>query len=251
MKIACYTDLHGCLPNKVAADLAIFSGDIIGHNPRGMAAGNSSDFEWQVKYLFGKVLPYFKTFDCPVVFIAGNHDLLLDKLLSGHFWHHKSIDVVAEMLEDIQGSNVHYLNRSGIELCGKKIWGSPYVPYISDRWAFQYPRWSEVPFANTLYQSVPTDTDILITHGPPAGILASDGCEKDYGCPTLARFLNYAFHPQLHVFGHSHVRGTNEEYPLTKFVNGAISGKGRDDYADETGNPYVVQSMDPIIMEIA
>ena len=121
MIISCYSDLHGTLPNVVKSDLVLVLGDCIGHNPRGQAVGNSSDFEWQIKHLFGKFLPWCKSFDCPVVFIFGNHDLMGDRLLTGHLWHHKSVEVITEMHEDIAGTNVHYLNRSGIELCGKKI----------------------------------------------------------------------------------------------------------------------------------
>ena len=43
--------------------------------------------------------------------------------------------------------------------------------------------------------------DILVTHGPPAGIF--DRCPESVGCPSLWRKVE-AIVPRVHIFGHIH-----------------------------------------------
>jgi Icc-related predicted phosphoesterase len=221
----------------------------------GGGVGKKSDFKFQVKQMFEEFLPFFKSFDSPVIFIEGNHGLFLDKTKTGKWWKYKKMDVL-QMLEDaIKGSNVHYLNRSSVNINGVNFFGSPYVPSIEwdgkqSPWAFQYPQFMGKEFADNLYNSIPDNTDVLITHCPPEGIL-NRSPKKDYGCPSLTRYLSHKSKAKVHVFGHSHSRGTNFEYPI-KFVNAAISGRGKDILDDPTpdGNPYIIQSLDPIIVEV-
>lgn len=259
MKIACYSDLHGtllCLPRE-KVDLAIFSGDIAGHNPNGLKAGNASDFDFQFKFLFDTFIPYLKTFPCPVIFIAGNHDLLLDKTCTGKFWKHKKKDVTGLLAKELAGSAVFYLNRTLLEINGLKVWGSPYVPYIRSHthWSFMYPQWDCRSFAQGLYADCPDDVDILITHGPPAGILDGAGAygggyHGHVGCDFLSNALNTRLKPKLHCFGHYHAgRGIDTRFN-TKFVNAACSGEGNYGPTRLDGNPYHIQSMDPIIIDI-
>jgi|HubBroStandDraft_2_1064218.scaffolds.fasta_scaffold25787_2 Icc-related predicted phosphoesterase len=46
--------------------------------------------------------------------------------------------------------------------------------------------------------AIPTGTDVVVSHRPPAGIL-----DNGAGCPMLRREV-LAAKPQLHVFGHAH-----------------------------------------------
>jgi len=48
---------------------------------------------------------------------------------------------------------------------------------------------------------IPMYVDVLITHGPPAGIL-DDG----KGCPVLLQTLK-ELDPTIHVFGHTKIKG--------------------------------------------
>jgi Icc-related predicted phosphoesterase len=72
------------------------------------------------------------------------------------------------------------------------------------------------------YSSVPSDADIIITHGPPFGLL---DLTEEYPGPSGDRELRDAIlrvKPVLHVFGHAHggygvLRTTN-----TCFVNAAL-----------------------------
>jgi len=64
------------------------------------------------------------------------------------------------------------------------------------------------------WAEIPKDTDVLITHGPPHGILDHvkrlDGSEEQTGCPQLLDVV-LNLQPKLHVFGHIH-----EEYGVIK-----------------------------------
>lgn len=72
--------------------------------------------------------------------------------------------------------------------------GSPQIPACGgDEFAFQYPRgddaWTEI---------VPADTEVLVTHGPPAGVL-----DLGLGCEWLMREMGRV-RPRICVFGHVH-----------------------------------------------
>lgn len=73
---------------------------------------------------------------------------------------------------------------------------------------------------------VPEGTNILVTHGPPFGILDhAPGSQRNEGCPELLEAV-LRVKPCLHVFGHIHNGyGT---YPTkdTLFVNAAVFATG-------------------------
>jgi len=90
--------------------------------------------------------------------------------------------------------NIHYLEHEGIRLFGYNIFGSPYIPPISD-WAFML----NAKERREKWQQVPATTDILVTHTPPLGIM--DGSHR--GCESLLAELS-RISPRLHIFGHVH-----------------------------------------------
>lgn len=54
------------------------------------------------------------------------------------------------------------------------------------------------------WQLIPSDTDVLITHGPPFGRLDEVESGNHQGCEELIREIEGRIKPQLHVFGHIH-----------------------------------------------
>ena len=247
--IASYADLHGQIPNKPFGhvDFAVFAGDILPHNANGKSVGNSGDFNAQRKFLFEQFIPFAKSFDSPVIFIAGNHDLILDfnKRKTRQFWYYRE-HIENSLKSAIEGSNVHYLRNESKVINGIKFYGTPYVPFVRDVWAFQYPQYSSTQFAENLHSSIPEDTDVLISHSPVEGVLdKSKG--KNYGCSILRRYVQWKLNLKAFIHGHSHFRGI-ETHGDTIFVNGAISGKGRENRSDSNGNPYLIQSLDPIVV---
>jgi predicted phosphodiesterase len=78
-----------------------------------------------------------------------------------------------------------------------KVFASPYTPG-DHTWGFSYPPGSEHNFL------IDKDIDVVITHGPPAGILDKNtDKEKRLGCERLFTAIARS-KPRLHCFGHVH-----------------------------------------------
>ena len=112
--------------------------------------------------------------------------------------------------------NSIYLEDEAVEVGGLRVYGSPYTPKFCG--SFQLA--SEADAARK-WSSVPTDLDILLTHGPPEGILDSVGHGQHAGCPQLLHRVQVA-EPQYHFFGHIHEEGGKQvTRGNTTFVNAA------------------------------
>jgi Icc-related predicted phosphoesterase len=137
-----------------------------------------------------------------IVYIAGNHDLGYD----------------APPLTRLgNGTRLHYLYNRSVTIGGVNFYGSPYTPRFFD-WAFMY----DPADAKAIWSGIPTDTDVLITHGPPYGVLDQcpdrQGVMTSVGCPGLLAAVEERPSIQLHVFGHIH-----EGYGQIEHRNGRIS----------------------------
>jgi hypothetical protein len=194
-----HNQLNGLLPG---GDLLIHSGDI-------SSLGRKSEVERFVKW-FNDIDNYTNK-----VFIAGNHDmtfdreiLLRDKL--AHFEGRTEYDTecaegkpewLNELLAVELNPGVWYLENSDVIIDGLKIWGSPITPSFGYGWAFNKDRGYDI---NEVWNTIPMDTDIVITHGPIYGY-----CDRtsrgglNVGCADLYHRLNEV-KPQLHFSGHIH-----------------------------------------------
>ena len=144
------------------------------------------------------------------VFICGNHD-----------WLGETDPLLMEELAKENG--VIYLNDSGVELMGLKIWGSPVQPEFCN-WAFNRKRGEEIA---RHWAKIPDDTQVLITHGPPKDILdwveRMDGSREYVGCEELRKRVDQLPNLRLHSFGHIHCAAGEYTDPSGKlFVNAAI-----------------------------
>ncbi len=68
---------------------------------------------------------------------------------------------------------------------------------------------------------IPEDTDILISNGPPFGILDETLRGERVGCVNLLNKVNLV-KPKLHVFGHIHEDYGVEEKDGTTYVNASV-----------------------------
>ncbi|KAL8829379.1 MAG: hypothetical protein Q9170_006196 [Blastenia crenularia] len=152
------------------------------------------------------------------IVIAGNHDVTLDEEYynsTGKKRFHRNmgedLDVVKDMWkgEEARKAGIVYLEegirtftlRNGARFT---IYTSPYQPEFCD-WAFPYQRSEDrfnPPNAKNPIPSWP-DIDILMTHGPPEGILDEASKEEIVGCEHLLRAVKRC-KPRLHCFGHIH-----------------------------------------------
>lgn len=136
------------------------------------------------------------------VFIPGNHDLLFES--QPEFARHLLSDPVV-------------LIHEATTIMGLKFFGSPWTPIFHD-WAFNY----KPDRASALWDAIPSDTDVLLTHGPPAGILDLTATGQQVGCVILRNRVE-AIKPRLHVFGHIHECGsTLSRSGETTFINAAV-----------------------------
>jgi Icc-related predicted phosphoesterase len=122
------------------------------------------------------------------ILIAGNHDFCFEEK-----------PALARQVMREHAPSVHYLQDSGVEIEGLRVWGSPWQPRFYD-WAFNLDRGA--PLAEK-WALIPDDTDILVTHGPPFGVLDLTPAGMRVGCEALAERLE-ALRVRLHVFGHIH-----------------------------------------------
>jgi Icc-related predicted phosphoesterase len=135
------------------------------------------------------------------ILIGGNHDFFLER-------------AKGKELADVIPPNVTYLNDSGTVLNGISIWGSPITPKFFN-WAFNRKRGAEV---KKHWAMIPADTRLLITHGPPFGILDQTAQEQRVGCKDLLRTIQ-AIRPEVHLFGHIHEGyGTTKDFGI-RFIN--------------------------------
>ena len=232
MKITLISDTHtkhnllnGDLPG---GDLLIHAGDFMnsGYNP--MEA--MEFFQW-----FDKINNYdFK------VFIAGNHDRWMENKpdeAQGILTGYKTIDYLQDDWMVVGDSDPHDPN-----VKTAKIYGSPWQPEFFN-WAFNLPRNGEELKAK--WDTIPTDTDILVTHGPPFGYQDIPGGHSiRVGCEML-RYRVDEIKPKIHVFGHIHGGYGHYYNGHTHFFNASILNE-RYNY---TNLPFTFE-WDPITNEI-
>lgn len=110
------------------------------------------------------------------------------------------------------------LMNSDVTLEGLKIWGSPVTPWFHD-WAYNEYRGAPI---KKYWDMIPSDTSIVVTHGPPHGILdvVSPGSHREQrvGCEELMKKIQM-IKPKLHIFGHIHEGYGEEHFMDTHFIN--------------------------------
>lgn len=112
------------------------------------------------------------------------------------------------------------LINEGTVIEGLRIWGSPVTP---NDWGAFGPGTAEE--REDLFSRIPQETDVLITHGPPRGILDSPARQKNsQGCDRLLVAVRRV-KPRLHVFGHIHQQYGTLHSDGTLFVNAALAGR--------------------------
>lgn len=77
------------------------------------------------------------------------------------------------------------------------VYASPYTPSLGGDWGFQYHPDQGHEFC------IEKGVDVVITHGPPNGIMDYTDSRKRAGCPHLFGAVTRA-RPRLHCFGHIH-----------------------------------------------
>ncbi len=187
MNITLISDTHG-----LHDELKLLSGNVLIH------AGDITEYGTEEEVMdflkwFAKQPFHYK------IFIAGNHDLFLE-------------ECKPTKLKRMIPENIIYLQNSGIQINGVNIWGSPVTPYFLGM-AFNERSGKAI---KKVWNKIPANTEILITHGPPKGIL-----DNGFGCNQLMEQVN-KIQPAIHIFGHVHEHYGIQKNGNTKFINAAI-----------------------------
>jgi len=204
MKIILCSDTHGKhddLNNDLPeADMIIHSGDIT-------STGRENEV---LKFLdwFGS-LPYKHK-----IFIAGNHDFYFEAKLSAF------PPIYTKLPEKYNQMGITYLMDEMVEIEGLKIYGSPWQPFFYD-WAFNLNRGYEIA---KVWEKIPKKVDILITHGPPYGILDYTPNYLNVGCEELYKRI-IKVKPKIHVFGHIHFARGHKNFNNIDFFNASVLNK--------------------------
>jgi Icc-related predicted phosphoesterase len=209
---------HRLLKVPKNIDLVIFSGDC--SNPRDRYKNEPEVREFMLWFA-----------NLPIkhkIFVAGNHDTsIFYKLYSRN---------------DFIARGVTYLEDEYAYVEDLKIFGSPYTPTFGD-WVFNKARHN----MNEIWKEVDTDTDIIISHGPPKGILDATVDFNNYikpaGDVSLKRHVLERIKPKLVCFGHLH---NNEDIINagvvklsaydTIFSNGSVVTDGKFGKLSSNGN---------------
>ncbi len=192
MKITCISDTHNQhnnIPSKylTGGDCIIHSGDMTGRGTR---------TEVEAFLVWYNELPYTNK-----ILIAGNHDFFFEQA--------PEYEIEAVLAKY---PNIIYLNDSGVEIDGLKIWGSPVQPWFYN-WAFN----KKGTDICKHWDMIPLDTDILITHGPAKGYLDLTLHGDVTGCPYLLEKISEIKNLKLFVHGHIH-----EAYGRVDFPDGGV-----------------------------
>jgi len=171
--VAAIADTHGLSFACPPADVLIHAGDMTAWG------------EWSETAALGRALG--EEDYRAVLLVPGNHDRIFEKLPRGEAYPFSP--------------NTHLLIDEAWEYRGRLFYGSPWTPFFDQ----MNPAWTAFMAAEEelrrRFDQMPAEIDVLITHGPPWGIL-------DNGAGSLA--LREAVEKRIvrhHVFGHCHELG--------------------------------------------
>ncbi|KAF4996988.1 hypothetical protein FDECE_12227 [Fusarium decemcellulare] len=209
-RVLMLSDTHGLRfhdnkkPHK-SADVAIHCGDLTNDS-------KLHDFEQAIQLL--------NEIDAPLkLVVAGNHDFSLDDSAFQQKVNEANRLAQEDLSQNIKEEYGDYgdarrlfeeARDKGIKFLGEgsyqfsldngamlRVYASPYTPATSGSsdWGFQYNGAHEFAIEN--------GTDIVVTHGPPHGIMDVTTEKQRVGCPQLFAAVARA-QPRLHCFGHVH-----------------------------------------------
>jgi Icc-related predicted phosphoesterase len=175
MKIVLFSDIHANQTTHIPpCDILIFCGD----------------FSYQGR--IEETIAFLNWFEQQPakhrIFISGNHDFL----------GYQNPGLFRSLVKERK--NIYYLEDSGIEIKGLKIWGLPWTP-IFNEWAFMLA--DESPAMEQRMSVIPTGLDLLISHGPPYGVLDRTVDGEFAGGKSLTQAI-LDKKPKYVVCGHIH-----------------------------------------------
>ena len=189
MKIVIISDTHNLTPDLPEGDILIHAGDF--------TMKGEIDEVKQFSNWLSSIKDQFRY----IILTPGNHD----------FWFDGNKN-------DIYPKTNVFVNRRVI-IEGIKFWLSPYSNLFGS-WAFM----AEEDRLSKIWKTIPDDTDIVVTHGPPKYILDLTIGTLNVGSQTLLDRVKEV-KPKIHIFGHIHEGYGTLEGLDTKFINASITNE--------------------------
>ena len=188
MNIAIISDTHG-----EHEKLGTLSGEVLIHcgDMFNLFSPGDDDVERMDEW-FGK-----QDFEL-ILCTGGNHDCALEDRLT---------------ITSNPFKNAIYLQDQSYVHRGVIFYGSPWIPELYGHAFYQ-----DDDQLEKIWSEIPADTDVLITHTPPAGILDVSSRGLELGCVHLARELK-RISPTLHCFGHVHASAGVHVSDGINFIN--------------------------------
>ena len=228
VRVVCISDTHGYHRQ-------------IGNLPMGDILVHAGDFTF-----FGKTLKQLEKQDFHTwlaeqphpykILVAGNHEECLDPVLS------KDAAAALAWLISRPGfrplppagqeasPGCYYLDNQAISVLGLRLYGAPEQP---DYGHMGFNRSHKELLA--IWDRVPADVQLLVTHGPPFGVLDEMAAgphfsgKSNEGCRALAQRIRRLRDLRLHVFGHIHpaygVKEGDRINDQVTFVNAALANR--------------------------
>ena len=199
VRVVLISDTHGRheeLGELPDGDILIHCGDFVPNYKRCTVVNIEKFDAW-----LGTQSDKFKhTYVC-----CGNHEVLLDNGGTA------TPSVTLKNAKWLDGSKV-------IEVCNLKIWGAPYRPRRGCAYRAEAFGRSLKFIKNFWEENLESNLDVVITHGPPYGVLDLEPVGHIGDWYLLDQIANYA-KPSLHAFGHVHHCYGGRKYKNTLFVN--------------------------------
>jgi len=198
MRIVTVSDTHGLTPDLPGGDILIHAGD-------GTLWGKQQEVnaldEW-----FGSQKKKFQH----ILFTPGNHD----------FWFQ-----IPNKL-----NNAIVLINQRVIFRGVTFWFSPF--------SIQFGSWAFMKVEEELrgiWEGIPENVDVLVTHGPPFLILDRGISGEHVGSTSLlSKVLDLK--PKYHIFGHIHEEAGIVKGEDTLFINASIV----DEFYRKTNEPIII-----------
>ncbi len=167
------------------------------------------------------------------IFVPGNHDTSIEKGL-----------IQQDLIES---RKITLLLDRRVVIEGISFWGSPWTPRYGN-WAWMVDRGT----INRKWDRIPEDVDVLITHGPPYGVLDATYNHHNkvelVGCSALAKRVA-KLNLKLMLFGHVHscddIRNAGTRIvggSQTIFSNGSCCDDGKIGMITSHGNVINLQN---------
>ena len=187
IRFVCISDTHDCLQN-----MNIPEGDVLLHAGDFSRRGTHEEVT-----RFNEILSRMP--HPTKIVIAGNHELTFDIQNQARI-KSKFKEIAASSFEEIKYilRDCIYLEDASCEVGGYNIYGSP--------WTLSHGNMAFNLHSHEIFQkwrAIPENTDILITHGPPYGILDTNKMGESCGCKHLLDKVQQ-IKPLFHIFGHIH-----------------------------------------------